>query len=75
MPIIFGDPPYDTLIAISASSKQTQDGVELTLQIEVPGRDDAIPLLFLLDPETAGGLGSALHIDAGVVRRWWNNQR
>lgn len=73
--IFEGDPPYDTLYAISVKSQPTLEGIELTLTVglEGPG-DDSVPVRILLEPVDASALGGLLPIQADIVQRWRENQ-
>jgi hypothetical protein len=70
-----GEPPYEQLSAISATSEPTRDGVLLTLNVALEGPEgETIPVQILLEPEVAVALGSLLPIHAAVVERWRSNQ-
>lgn len=69
--IVFeGEPPYEALSAISATSVATRDGILLTFVVRVSGLpSDVVPIQVLLEPAAARAL-SALQIHADVVERW-----
>jgi hypothetical protein len=77
MPIIFnGPPPYEPLYATLASSEPTQDGVLLTLVVNVDGPPaETVPVQVLLKPEVARELCSPMPTQAYIAERWRQNSQ
>jgi hypothetical protein len=75
MPIVFeGEPPYDALFATEAQSEPTQDGVALTVTVQIDGLLAAsVPIRILLEPEVARTLSPLLDTQARIVERWRKN--
>lgn len=70
-----GKPPFDPLFVRSPKVRATEDGVEVTLILDLQGlqggaSNEAVSIRLLLEPTDAELLCPNLSTQAGVVRRW-----